>query len=158
MANKMKLDITTTQEIADELSQRLEDVSAGISPPINRVDCWLMAIANAALNGFPIIGRGIEVSNKRRNAQAQIAKEASIKSEKQATENKYFDKTIAVANKIRDLTDGELEEFIAKIREIKHIQKNMSQTVSLLKNRKLPNFPLERVTVIEIAIEFLSLK
>lgn len=150
----MNLDIKTTQEIADELSQRLADVSAGISPPINRVDSWLMAIANAALSGSPIVGRGIEVSNKRRNAQAQAAREASIKNWKNTAETRYFDKTIAVTNKIRELTNRELEEFIAKVRDIKHIQKNMPEAVRLLQNRELPTSPLERAAVVEIAIQY----
>lgn len=94
------------------------------------------------------------MSNKRRNAQAQAARVASIKNWKNTAETRYFDKTIAVTNKIRELTNRELEEFIAKVRDIKHIQKNMPEAVRLLQNRELPTSPLERAAVVEIAIQY----
>lgn len=154
----MNLDTKTTQEIADELSQRLEDVSNGILPPIGRVDRWLIAIANSALNGLPIVSRGIEVANKRKSAQDQAAKKVSIRNNKTTESAKYNDINLAVAKKIRDLADSELEAFITRVKEIKHIQKNMLKTVTLLHKRELPDSPLDRAAVIEFGVKTFSLK
>lgn len=158
VVNETGIDLKAAQEIADELSQRLEDISLGIAPPINRVDCWLMAIASAALSGAPIVGRGIEASRKRMNLQAQAAKDASLKEEELIARSKFIDDVSFVANKIRDIPENELDGFITKVREIKHIQKNMQQIVSLLRNRELPNSPLERAAVVEIGSRVLFTK
>lgn len=149
------LNCATAQNLADELSQRLNDQSRSIGVPIGNVGPWLMSLARAAADNQPIQNRGIELANRRKKHQKEMqrASEADVIEEVQM-QQRIASREI-VLQFLGALEDEELNKFVDEVCSSVFLAKKKELIANAVFSGRFPEAGLAAAEVEKVGLRWI---